>query len=123
MVRHKPAGGNGAAHGGRPDGEKPVTRGTFFVVELGQLPPEQRAAVEEATNSPARTWELYRTADRAGRPAPGTDIRAVQVGGVWVVFRERADGIELAKLIPDGAFQQMGIRLTPTGEGKAAPRP
>ncbi len=109
--------GNGAASP-LPAAEKKLTRGTFFVVELGQLPADQRAEIEAAAGTPAKMRELYRIADRAGDPSPGTDIRAIRVGQSWLVFHEKADEIELAQLIPDSTFRQMGVRLTPAGGGR-----
>jgi hypothetical protein len=113
MGKSRPKGQkNGAA---RPAGEKAIIQGPVFAAGL-QFFPEQRAAIEAAVSTPAKMRELYQRADRAGDPSPGTDIRAIRIGGAWLVFHEKADEIELAQLIEDRTFQQMGVRLTPTGD-------
>jgi len=95
-----------------PAAPKPFSMSSPAYVGIKVLSdPEQRAAIEEALATPEKAWGLYREAAPIGKPAPGEDIRAVCIQGMWLVFVEKANGLELAFLITDAGFRAQGIKF------------
>jgi hypothetical protein len=92
---------------------KQFVRGCCFASGLWSVPPEQRTALESATDTPAKIGELYRRANRVGKAPSEMDVRAIQVAEAWLFFYEAPNEIVLAQLMFDSTFRELNVRLTP----------